>query len=75
MSDFIGNVNSGQGNTKPSDRRGFLETQRAFADLEGQGISDFNIFNALADLYHQRGESEVSRLMAEAAYQCFLRDC
>ncbi|PSP19427.1 MAG: hypothetical protein BRC58_01240 [Cyanobacteria bacterium QS_8_64_29] len=57
-----------------SERDGMRMAQAAFRDLEGRGISAFEIFNALADLYHQRGDPELSQLMAEAAYRCFQRD-
>jgi len=52
----------------------FVATHRAFTDLQAMGISDFDIFNALADFFYKRKEHEISRLMAEAAYQCFQRD-
>ncbi|WP_346290548.1 hypothetical protein [Sphaerothrix gracilis] len=54
-----------------SDRRAFAETQRTVIQLEGTGVSDFQFFNALADLYHRRGRSELSAMMAEAAYHCY----
>lgn len=52
----------------------FVATWRAYQDLEAMGISDFDIFNALADHFYRKDEPEISRLMAEAAYQCFQRD-
>jgi len=57
-----------------STQEAFVATQRAFTDLEAMGISDFDIFNALADFFYKRKEPEISRLMAEAAYQCFQRE-
>jgi hypothetical protein len=48
-----------------------LATQKAFEELEAIGASDINIFNALANLFYERGELELSVLMVEAAYQCF----
>lgn len=59
---------------KLSTQEAFGATRKAFTDLEAMGISDFDIFNALADFFYQRQESEISRLMAEAAYQCFRRE-
>ena len=47
---------------------------REFKSLEAQGITDFQIFNSLADLFHKRGRPDVSELMAEAAYRCFERE-
>jgi hypothetical protein len=52
----------------------FTTTRKVFTELEAAGISDFQIFNALSDLFHQRGEPEISELMAEAAYRCFQKD-
>ncbi|MFE4104702.1 hypothetical protein [Almyronema epifaneia] len=54
-----------------SDRQAFAATQRAVLQLEGSGVSDFQFFNALADFYHRRGQSDLSALMAEAAYHCY----
>ncbi|MBZ8182383.1 MAG: hypothetical protein SAL07_14790 [Oscillatoria sp. PMC 1051.18] len=58
-------------NSPLSERQAWLETRRAILDLEAKGISDFVIFNALADLFHQRGEAEISHLLSEAAYRCY----
>ncbi|PSP03278.1 MAG: hypothetical protein BRC51_10355 [Cyanobacteria bacterium SW_12_48_29] len=69
-----GNVNHSASNSQLSANERVMATRRAFLELEGSGISDFEIFNALADLYYQRGEAEISQLMAEAAYKCFQRD-
>ncbi len=57
-----------------STQEAFVATHRAFTDLQAMGISDFDIFNALADFFYKRKEPEISRLMAEAAYQCFQRE-
>lgn len=54
-----------------SAKQAFIATRRAFQDLEASGASQFDIFNALADLFYERGESEISELMAEAAYRLF----
>ncbi|MBE9179067.1 hypothetical protein IQ268_10890 [Oculatella sp. LEGE 06141] len=55
-------------------REAFVSTRKAFTDLEAAGITDFQIFNALADLFHERKMPDVSELMAEAAYRCFERE-
>lgn len=57
-----------------STKQAFLATRRAFNELEAQGASNFDIFNALSDLFYERGEPEVSELMAEAAYKCFQKE-
>jgi len=57
-----------------STQEAFVATRKAFTDLQAMGISDFDIFNALADFFYKRKEPEISRLMAEAAYQCFRRE-
>ena len=57
-----------------STKQAFLATRRAFKELEAKGASNFDIFNALADLFYERGEPEVSELMAEAAYKCFQKE-
>lgn len=57
-----------------STQEAFVATWRAYQDLEAMGISDFDIFNALADRFYRKNEPEISRLMAEAAYLCFQRD-
>lgn len=57
-----------------STKQAFLATRRAFQDLEAKGASNFDFFNALADLFYERGESEISELMAEAAYKCFQKE-
>ena len=57
-----------------STQEAFVATWRAYQDLEAMGISDFDIFNALADFFYRKQEPEISRLMAEAAYLCFQRD-
>jgi hypothetical protein len=44
-----------------------------FTELETE-ISDFEIFNALADLFYERGQGDVSELLSEAAYRCFSRE-
>ena len=54
-----------------SAKQAFIATRRAFQDLEASGASQFDIFNALSDLFYERGESEISELMAEAAYRLF----
>lgn len=54
-----------------SARQAFIATRRAFQDLEADGASQFDIFNALAGLFDERGEPEISELMAEAAYRVF----
>jgi len=63
----VGNENQ----AKLTERQAFAATQEAFKDLEAQGASDFAIFNGLADLFHQRNQSKVSELLAEAAYECY----
>jgi len=60
--------------TQLSTQEAFGATRKAFTDLEAMGISDFDIFNALADFFYQRREPEISRLMAEAAYQSFCKE-
>ena len=50
-----GNVNHSASNSQLSANERVMATRRAFLELEGSGISDFEIFNALADLYYQRG--------------------
>lgn len=57
--------------TSISQSEAFTATKKTFTDLEARGISDFDIFNALADLFYSRGDSEISQLMADAAYKCF----
>lgn len=52
----------------------FAKTRRVFKELEAIGVSEFQMFNALADLYYERGQPEISELMAEAAYKCFQRE-
>jgi hypothetical protein len=59
--------------TTISQAEAFAATKRAFTDLEAMGVSGFDIFNALADLFYSRGESEISQLLADTAYQCFQR--
>lgn len=54
-----------------SSEQAFTQTVRVFKDLEAEGITNFQIFNALADLFYKRGRSDLSELMAEAAYRCF----
>ncbi|MGF1479129.1 MAG: hypothetical protein ACFB4I_06525 [Cyanophyceae cyanobacterium] len=54
-----------------STKQAFIATRRAFEELEAQGATNFDIFNALADLFYKRGEPEISALMAEAAYRFF----
>ncbi|MEC4991755.1 MAG: hypothetical protein SAJ37_23715 [Oscillatoria sp. PMC 1068.18] len=60
-------------NSVLSERQSWIETRRAILDLEAKGISDFVIFNALAELFYQRGEAEISQLLSEAAYRCYDR--
>lgn len=57
-----------------SDREAFIRSRKMFQDLEAIGVSHFQIFNALAGLFYERGQTDVSKLMAEAAYQCFQRE-
>ncbi|MBD2091642.1 hypothetical protein H6F67_17505 [Microcoleus sp. FACHB-1515] len=57
-----------------SAEQAYTITVREFKSLEAQGITDFQIFNSLADLFHKRGRPDISELMAEAAYRCFDRD-
>jgi hypothetical protein len=57
-----------------SAEQAYTSAQQRFKDLEAQGITDFQIFNALADLFHKRGRPDISELMAEAAYRCFERE-
>jgi hypothetical protein len=57
-----------------SAEQAFTSTVRAFKELEAAGISNFQIFNALADLFYKRGRPDVSELMSEAAYRCFQRE-
>jgi hypothetical protein len=57
-----------------SDMEAFVSTRRAFRELEAMGVSEFQFFNALADLYHEKREPEISALLAEAAYKVFLRE-
>lgn len=59
---------------KVSDREAFSQAIKMFEELEAMGASDFQIFNGLADLFHTRGQSDVSELMAEAAYKCFQKN-
>lgn len=57
-----------------SAEQAYTITLREFKALEAQGITDFQIFNSLADLFHKRGRPDLSELMAEAAYRCFERE-
>lgn len=57
--------------TSISQSEAFTVTKKTFTDLEARGISNFDIFNALADLFYGRGDPEISQLMADAAYKCF----
>ncbi len=59
--------------TTISQAEAFAATRKAFTDLEAMGASDFDIFNALADLFYSRGEAEISQLLADTAYKCFQR--
>ena len=54
--------------------RHLSETRKAFLQLEAMDISDFEIFNALASLFYERGDEETSGLLAEAAYKCFQKE-
>jgi hypothetical protein len=56
-----------------SGKQAFLATRKVFTELETE-ISDFEIFNALADLFYERGQGDVSELLSEAAYRCFSRE-
>lgn len=56
-----------------SGKEAFLATRKAFTELETE-ISDFEIFNALADLFYERGQGDVSELLSEVAYRCFSRE-
>lgn len=53
------------------DKQAFLETQDAFQRLEADGITRFQMFNALADLFNREQQPELSKLMADAAYKCY----
>ena len=64
-------LEDGTNDNQLSAKRAFIVTRRAFQDLEAAGASQFDIFNALADLFYERGEPEISELMAEAAYRVF----
>lgn len=71
-----GSLDNGQDRvmgTTISQSEAFTAAKKAFTDLEAMGISDFDIFNALADLFYSRGESEISQLLADTAYKCFQR--
>lgn len=57
--------------TTISQKEAFAATREAFRDLEAAGASDFDIFNALADLFYSRGDAEISQLLADVAYKCF----
>ncbi len=57
-----------------SDRQAFLKTQDSFKKLEADGITRFQMFNALADLFNREQLPELSSLMADAAYQCYQED-
>jgi hypothetical protein len=57
-----------------SDKLAFARTQREIQNLEADGITYFQMFNAMADLFHQEKQPELSRLMAEAAYHCYQQD-
>ena len=56
-----------------SGKEAFLATRKAFTELEAE-VSDFEIFNALADLFYERGQGDISELLSEAAYRCFSRE-
>lgn len=61
-------------NSYLSARQTFVETRRFIQKMEGMGASDFDIFNALSSFFHERGETEISSLMAEAAYHCYQKE-
>jgi hypothetical protein len=58
---------------KKSGKNAFLATRKAFSELETE-VSDFEIFNALADLFYERGQGDISELLSEVAYRCFSRE-
>lgn len=70
MSDLL-SYSHEQNSQSVSAKQTFIATRRAFTDLEAMGASDFDIFNALSDLFYQRNRPDISELMAEAAYRIY----
>ncbi len=57
-----------------TEREAFVATRRAFTELEAMGASYFNIFNALACLFGERGNSEIAEALTEVAYKFYQQD-
>jgi hypothetical protein len=70
MADLV-SCSDNQNSKYISAKHTFIATRRAFTELEAMGASDFDIFNALSDLFYQRNRPEISELMAEAAYRIY----
>jgi hypothetical protein len=60
--------------TELTEREAFIATRRAFTELEAMGASYFNIFNALACLFGERGNSEIAEALTEVAYKFYQQD-
>ncbi len=66
--------NPSEEQTELTEREAFVATRRAFIELEAMGASYFNIFNALACLFGERGNSEIAEALTEVAYKLYQQD-